>query len=179
MREGRKKRLLFYVFLLAVTNSTPSNAKGFDLPAMVQDVIPEGCTHYAHNPSGRLAYRMGRLPENKGRIWIIPCTVRLSETTQVVIRVMPSSPVELLTFRQWDHGVWKTSSYLFNVTYDDQTGVLTSLHRDDSLGDCGTWTVWQASGADFIMQRLDVKTECDGREGPYRTLYLYLGNRPS
>lgn len=179
MQKSRKKGLLFYVLLLGVTKITSSNAGDYELPAMVQEVIPKDCTHYAHNPSGRLAYRMGRFPENKGHIWIVPCTVRLSETMQVMVRTMPSSPVELLTFRQWDHGVWKTSPYLFNVTYDDQSGVLTSLHRDDSLGDCGTWTVWQASGADFIMQRLDAKTECDGREGPYRTLYLYPGNRQS
>ncbi|WP_218777719.1 hypothetical protein, partial [Acetobacter malorum] len=83
---GRKKRLLFYVFLLGVTNSTPSNAKGFDLPAMVQDVILEDYMHYARNTAGRLAYRMGSFPENKGRVWVIPCTVRLSEKTQVVIR---------------------------------------------------------------------------------------------
>lgn len=178
-RVGR--RIWQVVVLVVLGLITSVRAGEMALPAVVEDAIPKGCTHYAHNPSGRLAYRAGRVPQSSagGYVWVIPCRVYLADTTQVVIWQSEQAGASLLTFRQWDHGAWLTTPYLSNVTYDEKSGVLTSLHRDDSLGDCGTWTTWRTGWFRFEMLRLEAKTACDGREGPYRIIYQTSGEHPS
>lgn len=160
---------------------SPGYTRETEMPAAVRQVIPDDCVHYRLNPSGRLAFRVWPLPpaSDGHRIWLLLCTVTPANTTQVVVWGDRTGHTALLMFRRWDQDVWSLTPYLFDVTYDERTGVLTSLYREDALGDCGTWTVWRADWGHFIMRSLEAKTVCDGHEGPYRLIYSSEGDHPS